>query len=95
MFHLETGLGAIALPISTLCPSWFLPLGFSAKAGGFIYAFLGLALPAPPLGSLGICGQGFGCSGAYECASTWRTEGRRVNRWRGPGRFSASPSLLP
>lgn len=58
--------GAVALPISTLCPSWFPPLGFSAKAGGFIYAFLGLALPAPPLG---VCGQGFGCSGAYECAS--------------------------
>lgn len=47
---LRPGLGAVTLRISTLCPSWSPPLGFSAKAGGFIYAFLGLAPPAPPWG---------------------------------------------
>lgn len=75
----DTGLGAVALQISTFHPSWIPRLGFSAKAGGFICAFSGLALPAPPLRGPGIYGQG-----AMEFlnvfVTTWRVEGRRVGR---------------
>lgn len=75
MFHLGTGLGAVALQISTLCPSWFPTLGFSAKAGGFIYAFFGVS----PAGSSPWGGPWD--LWVYECASHYLEDrGRRVDR---------------
>lgn len=60
-------------------PSWFPLLVSQPKLVASSMPFLGLALPAPPLGGLPIYGQGFGCSGAYECASHY-LEGRGEER---------------
>lgn len=67
--------GAVALSDQHLPPQLDLPLGFSAKAGGFICAFCGLALPAPPLGGPWDLWAGLGCSGVSGCVRHY-LEGR-------------------